>query len=167
MSKDGSSNLSAIPALSWNSVHVCSVAQLCLSLCHPVDGSPPGSSVHGILRARKLEWVAIFFSRESSRPTDPTCISCVSWIGGVFFTTEPYGKSHSQGYQSTFRNKRISFTCVWSDYLSSLLCLCFIIHWKWKWKVKVKSLSHDRHFLTPWTAAYQSPLSMGVSRQEY
>ena len=37
----------------------------------------------------------------------------------------------------------------------------------WKWKVKVKSLSHVWVFATPWTAAYQAPLSMGVSRQEY
>ena len=37
----------------------------------------------------------------------------------------------------------------------------------WKWKVKVKSLNHVRLFTTPWTAAYQAPLSMGLSRQEY
>ena len=37
----------------------------------------------------------------------------------------------------------------------------------WKWKVKVKSLSRVRLFTTPWTAAYQAPLSMGFSRQEY
>ena len=37
----------------------------------------------------------------------------------------------------------------------------------WKWKVKVKSLSRVRPFATPWTAAYQAPLSMGFSRQEY
>ena len=37
----------------------------------------------------------------------------------------------------------------------------------WKWKLKVKLLSHVRLFVTPWTAAYQAPLSMGFSRQEY
>ena len=42
------------------------VAQLCLTLCSPMDCSPPGSSVHGILQARILEWVAIPFSRGSS-----------------------------------------------------------------------------------------------------
>ena len=36
--------------------------QLCPTLCDPIDGSPPGSSVHGILQARTLEWVAISFS---------------------------------------------------------------------------------------------------------
>ena len=39
------------------------VAQLCPTLCNPTDHSPPGSSVHGILQARTLEWVAISFSR--------------------------------------------------------------------------------------------------------
>ena len=36
--------------------------QSCLTLCDPIDGSPPGSSIHGILQARTLEWVAISFS---------------------------------------------------------------------------------------------------------
>jgi len=43
-------------------VNVCLVTQSCLTLCHPMDCSPPGSSVHGILQARILEWVAIPFS---------------------------------------------------------------------------------------------------------
>ena len=46
-------------------MHVQSL-QSCLTLCDPMDCSPPGSSVHGILQARILEWVAIPFSRESS-----------------------------------------------------------------------------------------------------
>ena len=75
--------------------------QSCLTLCDPIDGRPPGSSVPGILQARTLEWVAIAF--------------CNSWA----------------------------------------------------WKVKVKSLSHVRLFVTPWTAAFQAPPSMGFSRQEY
>ena len=41
------------------------VAQLCPALCDPVESSPPGSSVHGVLQARVLEWVAIPFSRRS------------------------------------------------------------------------------------------------------
>ena len=75
--------------------------QLCLTLCDRKDGSPPGSSVHGILQARILEWVAISSSNA------------------------------------------------------------------WKWKVKVKLLSRVRLLVTPWTAAYQAPPSMGFSRQEY
>ena len=43
------------------------VAQLCLTLCDPMDCSSPGSSVHGIFQARILEWAAISFSRESSQ----------------------------------------------------------------------------------------------------
>ena len=46
------------------------VTQLYLTLCDPMDCSPPGSSVHGILQARILQWVAISFSRESSQPRD-------------------------------------------------------------------------------------------------
>ena len=48
------------------------VAQSCPTLCNPMDYSPPGSSVHGILQARILEWVAISFSRGSSEPRSPT-----------------------------------------------------------------------------------------------
>ena len=47
-------------------------------LCDPMDCSPPGSSVHGILQARILEWVAISFSRGSSRPRDQTQISHIA-----------------------------------------------------------------------------------------
>ena len=54
------------------------VAQSCPTLCNPGDCSPPGSSVHGILQARILEWVAISFSRVSSRPRDRTQVSCIA-----------------------------------------------------------------------------------------
>ena len=46
------------------------VTQSCCTLCDPMDCSPPGSSVHGILQAKILEWVAISFSRASSPPRD-------------------------------------------------------------------------------------------------
>ena len=55
----------------------CERAQSCPTLCDPMDCSPPGSSVHGILQARILEWVAISFSRASSWTGDWTCISCI------------------------------------------------------------------------------------------
>ena len=48
------------------------VTQSCPTLCDPMNCSPPGSSVHGIFRARILEWVAISFSRGTSRPRDQT-----------------------------------------------------------------------------------------------
>ena len=54
------------------------VTQSCPTLCDPVDCSPPDSSVHGILQARILEWVAISFSRGSSQPRDPTWVSCIA-----------------------------------------------------------------------------------------
>ena len=46
------------------------VTQSCPSLCNPTDCSPPGSSIHGTLQARILEWVAISFSRGASQPRD-------------------------------------------------------------------------------------------------
>ena len=46
----------------------CMPAQWCLTLCDPMDYSPPGPCVHGILQARKLEWVAISFSWGTSQP---------------------------------------------------------------------------------------------------
>ena len=55
--------------------------QSCRTLGNPMDCSPPGSSVHGILQARIMEWVVISFSRRSSQPRDQTCISYVSGIG--------------------------------------------------------------------------------------
>ena len=60
---------------------MCVCAQFCPTLLGPVDYGPPGSSVHGILQARILEWVATSSSRGSSWPRDRTCISCVSGIG--------------------------------------------------------------------------------------
>ena len=68
------------------------VTQLCLTVCHPMDYSPPGSSVHGILQGRILEWVAILFSRGSSLPRDRTQVSCVS---GRCFTVWALGKSET------------------------------------------------------------------------
>ena len=59
------------------------VTQSCRTLCDPMDCSLPGCSVHGILQARILEWVAISFSRGTSWPRDQTR---VSWITHRFFT---------------------------------------------------------------------------------
>ena len=61
---------------------VCTLSpQSCLTLCNPMDGPPRGSSVHDILQASILEWVAMPSSRGSSRPRKPTRISCVSCTG--------------------------------------------------------------------------------------
>ena len=56
-------------------------AQLCLTFCNAMDCSLPGSSVHGMLQAKILEWVAISSSRGSSSLRDRTCIFCVSCTG--------------------------------------------------------------------------------------
>ena len=61
--------------------------QLCLTLCDPVDCSPPGSSAHGILQSRILEWVAAPSSRGSSRLRDRTHVSVSPSLIGGFFTT--------------------------------------------------------------------------------
>ncbi|CAI9179367.1 unnamed protein product [Rangifer tarandus platyrhynchus] len=58
--------ISSIPNLRVFIMNV-KATQSCPTLCDPVNCSPPGSSVHGILQARKLRWIAISFSRESSR----------------------------------------------------------------------------------------------------
>ena len=61
-------------------MHVKSL-QSCVTLCDSMDCSPPGSSVHGVLQVRILEWVVIPFSRGSSRPRDQAHVSYVSCIG--------------------------------------------------------------------------------------
>ena len=67
------------------------VTKLCLTLCDPMEWSPPGSSVHGIFQARILEWVAVSFSRGSSQPRDQTCVSSTGrWILSHWATREAH-----------------------------------------------------------------------------
>ena len=54
------------------------VAQLCPTPCDPMNCNPPGSSVHGVSQGRILEWVAVPFSRWSSRPRDQTQVSHIA-----------------------------------------------------------------------------------------
>ena len=81
------------------------VAQSCLTLCDPMDCSLPGSSIHGIFQARVLEWVAISFSRGSSRPEDETCVSPI--VGRCFYRLSHQGSpilnktEHTQNRAST------------------------------------------------------------------
>ena len=75
---------STLAVLHTSTVYTCtgSGAQLCPTLCIPVDDySPPGSCVHGVIQARILEWVAISSCRGSSPPRDGTGVSCGSCIG--------------------------------------------------------------------------------------
>ena len=79
---------SSCSTLSWASKATdmfcaCLVSQLCLTLCSRMDCSPPGSSVHGILQATRLKWVAMPSSRGSSQHRDRTQ---VSHIADGFFT---------------------------------------------------------------------------------
>ena len=84
----------------------CDVWSLsCVRLfCDPMDCSLPGSSVHGILQARILEWVAIPFSRGSSRPKDQTQVSC---IAGRFFTIRATRETQIN-YNSFLKRKKKS-----------------------------------------------------------
>ena len=76
----------------FQSEKLVKVTQLCPALCSPMDCRLLGSSVHGIHHASILEWVAIYFSRESSRPKDGTWVSCVAgrlfsiWVTKVDFS---------------------------------------------------------------------------------
>ena len=65
--------------------------QSCLTLCDPMDCSPPGSSIHGILQAKILEWVAVPSSSGCSWPSDPTHMSLIS---GRFFTLWATREAH-------------------------------------------------------------------------
>ena len=87
----------------------------CLNLFDPMDCNPPGSSVHGILQARILEWVAIPFSRGSSQPRDWTQVSC---IAGRFFTVwaawKPFEpQPHVKQYMA--RNKSVILPALSSN----------------------------------------------------
>ena len=70
-----------LPKEAPKSLCACSVIQLCPTLCNHMNISPPGSSVHGILQTKILEWIAIFSSRGSSPSKDQTHASCVSCTG--------------------------------------------------------------------------------------
>ena len=74
------------------------VAQSCPTLCDPMDCTLPGSSIHGIFQARILEWVAISFSRKSSRPRDWTQISYIITVETFQNNHFPLLESESVGY---------------------------------------------------------------------
>ena len=115
-----SAELSATPLpyspnhLEW--MNECEVAQLCPTLRDPMDCGLPGSSIHGILQARVLEWVAISFSRGSSQPRDWTR---VSRIVGRHFTIWAIREASTH-----LRNSSCVFLHDWSrSPVDLLLCL--------------------------------------------
>ena len=73
--------------INWITPKICimhlraRLLQSCLTLCDPVDHRPPGSSVHGILQAKIVEWVVMPFSRVSFRSRNQTSISYISCFG--------------------------------------------------------------------------------------
>ena len=74
----------------FSRLEVSVVAQSCLTLCDPMDCSPPVSSVRGIILARVLEWLAIYYSRQSSLSRG--CISCDFCIDRQILYPKPPGK---------------------------------------------------------------------------
>ena len=88
---------------------------------HRLPGNPPGISVHGILQARILEWVAIPFSRGSSLPGDQTHVSC---IAGIFFTAKPQSKPYmvSRHYLLDWPKSSFELLCtiLWKTWMNSL-----------------------------------------------
>ena len=92
----------------------CLVSKLCPTLCDPMGCSPSSSSVHGIFQARILEWVAISFSRGSSRPRDQTR---VSRIGGRPFNLWATREAFSQFLPKTWNYlpPRPEIHCLYSS----------------------------------------------------
>ena len=91
-----------------NNVHVYVLKSLqsCPALCHPMGCSLLGSSVHGILQARILEWVSIPFFRGSSQPRDRTQ---VSWTVGRFFTIWATWEAPECPRRNLFHDSWVSF----------------------------------------------------------
>ena len=157
------------------------VLQSCPTLCNPMDCVPPGSSAHGILQARILEWVAMPSSRGLSQPRDQTHVSYVFCIGRQVLYH--YRHLRSPGYSPATAAAKSRQSCLTlCDPIdgsppgspSPGILQARTLEWvaisfsnAWKWKVKVKSLSRVRLLATPWTAPYQTPPSVGFSRQEY
>ena len=87
------------------------------ALCNPMDSSPPGSSVHGILQVRILEWVAMPSSRGSSQPRDQTQMSHVSCIGRWILCHWVLGKTLADTLILDFQNGEF---CLWKFAVASL-----------------------------------------------
>ena len=107
------------------------VARLCLTLCDAKDCSPPGSSVHGILQARTLGWVAIPFSRGPSQPRDWTQ---VSFIVGRFFTIWATREAHKTHMVLPKFNDAV-FSVEWIQHRLSTFHYCCYFgsgHWSWQ-----------------------------------
>ena len=99
--------------------------QLCPTFCCSVDSSLPSSSVHGILQARILEWVAMTSSRGSSQHKDWTRVSCVFCIADRFFTAKPLGKPYIleiKTLSDIICKYFLLFTRLFFHFIDSLTC---------------------------------------------
>ena len=129
------------------SLYVCSVAQLCLTLCDPMDCSMPPSSVHEIFQARILEWAAISSSRGSGLPlTFLTYRHIINWL---ILCTLLYTKVLIPRFCCIFKDAK--------DLSIRKIMIYIFISYLFS---PVQSLSCIRHFATPWTAACQAFLSI-------
>ena len=128
--------------------------QSCSTLCNTVDCSPSGSSVHGSLQARILECVAIFSSRGLSFANGTAAAAAKSLQSCPTLCNPIDGSPPGSPVPGILQARTLEWVAI--SFSNA-----------WKWKVKVKSLSHVWLLVTPWTAAYQAPPSMGCPRQEY
>ena len=103
----------------------CMCAQSCPALCDSMDCSLPDSSVCGILQARILVWVAISFSRGSSRPRDRTCVSYISCTGRRIFFFFFYHCTTSEDLLTNILTLIFFFQTIFN--LSQFLCLFIYI----------------------------------------
>ena len=113
-----------------SSVQFSPVTQSCPTLCDPIDGSPPGSAVPGILQARTLEWVAISFSKEWKWKVKVKSLSCV-WL----FTT-PWTEAHQAPPSMGFSRQEY---WRWVQLCSSLSILWHCLSLGLEWKLTFSS----------------------------
>ena len=109
----------------------------------PYGYSLPSSSVHGILQARILEWVAIPFSRKSSQPRDGTYVFRVA---GGLFTTEPLRKPQKNEYCQVIQQTKITYLGLtfeknWKTLNQRRPILCILRCWQWHSRVTFISIT--------------------------
>ena len=135
----------------------CMHGQSCPTLCDPLDHSPPGSSVHGILWARRLEWAAISFFRGSSRSRDRTHISCLVRRTLSHWATWAAGVGAHDSNQTICYNKITSFT--FSFLVIGPEGWCFKIRWN---QMQAFNSKEGAASATIWGDGDASPLKINM-----
>ena len=95
------------------------VAQLCPTPCDPMDCSPPGPSVHGILQARILECVAVPFSRGFSWSRNQTRVSCIAGRFFIIWATRKAHLLHSKGYHKKMKRQLSEWEKIFANEASN------------------------------------------------